>query len=429
MLALYSSVSGAVDLTLANINANLGSLNNPPGAAPDANECFAFKDFINDSENPAAAPDRRAAIHRLRELLNSNNFLDNVQPYLQNTEFLSDRLLELEIVHRNALGNLRVTELRDMVVRINTPMGGVASGILIPIPDIFNLGGAPHHSWGILTGGHILENIPIEKKTLPLPLPAENFEAEFSAPIVGIPNPIPIHSIKVFKTDSLKLQNSNGGGGYENIGDDKINAQDIRGIPRYEYPADLALCYLDLTPAEIQLIDQALLQAPGGVAPYPDILYDDVNHQISFQSIGGFTFNFKFVADVPTRDALVAAVNVAGNRSNNFVLGYPSYNNALTLSKARQNDAGNPDCALYPNFIDPTDVAARPENEFMFFHDAPTYPGMSGGPVFNTPAGNNEINVFGVVQGYNSPDPDDNPLNNKLQSRCGASFLMERILN
>ena len=76
-------------------------------------------------------------------------------------------------------------------------------------------------------------------------------------------------------------------------------------------------------------------------------------------------------------------------------------------------------------------IASRPEESFMFFHDAPTYQGMSCGPLFNTPStpGNDtEINIFGIVQGYNSPDPDDNPANNIFQSRCGASFIKSDLL-
>ncbi|MBY0462899.1 MAG: serine protease [Alphaproteobacteria bacterium] len=203
-------------------------------------------------------------------------------------------------------------------------------------------------------------------------------------------------------------------------------AQDIRAIPRYEYPGDHALCYLNLTLDQINAINHVLLAHPVAPASYPNIQYDAATHQISFQSIGGFTYNFKFVADAATRGSLVAAVNGV-NKLNNFVLGYPSYNNALTLSQARQNNAANHDFALYANFID---IDAHPGNDRMFFHDAPTYPGMSGGPVFNTPDGNNEINIFGVVHGYDSPEPPDGILaNNHLQSRCSASFLMEKILN
>ncbi|MBY0462901.1 MAG: hypothetical protein K2Q34_06950 [Alphaproteobacteria bacterium] len=155
LLVFYASAYGAVELTVPQINANLGHLNDPPGVA-DANECFAFKRFIDDATNPAGpvgAPNRIAAVHRLRELLNSAYFLNNVRQYIPKspTEFLSNRLLKLEIGHRNAQNNDRIAALRHMMVRIQTTEETSASGILIPVPDIFNVGGAPHHSWAILT--------------------------------------------------------------------------------------------------------------------------------------------------------------------------------------------------------------------------------------------------------------------------------------
>lgn len=50
---------------------------------------------------PAAEATRVSTINRLRELLNSNTFADNAGPYLQNTDFLSNRLLKLEIKREN----------------------------------------------------------------------------------------------------------------------------------------------------------------------------------------------------------------------------------------------------------------------------------------------------------------------------------------
>ncbi|MBY0281361.1 MAG: serine protease [Alphaproteobacteria bacterium] len=441
LFAFYASANGAaaVPLTAANINARIGNLLSNPAVA-DANECFEFREFIENSTNPATGPARIAAITRLRALLNSNVFADNVEPYLKNTDFLSNRLLKLEIKHENPNNNLdinhRTEHITNMMVRIETPKGS-ASGILIPVPDRFNAGGMPHHSWAILTCGHILDDVSIEKKTFGgIP---ENFNAHLNTLPVGILNPIPIHSIKVFKTNSFRLENKNGFA-YEGFGDNILNAQDIRAIPRYEYPGDFALCYLHLTLAQIQAINQEFLAAPvGGV--YPNIHV--AAHQISFQGRnrghGEFTYNFKFIRDVPTRDAYVGEINAAApdHGRKGFVLGYvenPALlgNYVLTLSTSRAGGT-----QIYGgDFIDPTGVAARPENEFMFFHDAPTYSGMSGGPVFNTPgdvAHANEINIFGVVQAYNSPDlpplPNPPPPNPELQSRCSASFLMESILN
>ncbi|MBY0462900.1 MAG: hypothetical protein K2Q34_06945 [Alphaproteobacteria bacterium] len=57
-----------------------------------------------------------------------------------------------------------------------------------------------------------MDDVEIEKKIL-FP-PAVNFMAELNVAIAGfVGNPIiPIHSIKVFKMDSFKLQNTNGVG-------------------------------------------------------------------------------------------------------------------------------------------------------------------------------------------------------------------------
>jgi hypothetical protein len=427
LLVFYASAHGAVELTVAEITNELYHLNGGHGAVTPG-RFFRFKDFIEGTNFPADDGEQIASINYLRGLLNSNIFAANVRRFFQNTEFLSNRLLKLEIEHGNAGNNLninpRTLHITNMMIRIETPKGS-ASGILIPVPDRFNAGGVPHHSWGILTCGHILDDVLVEKKVgggVP-----ENFTAHFNVPIPVAGNPglneILVHSIKVFKTNPFRLENKNGFL-YEGFDDNIFNAQDIRAIPRYEYPGDLALCYLELTMEQIQAINQTLLAVPGGV--YPNIQYNAATHQISFQGQGGFTYNFKFVNDIVTRDDLVVAVNGINNE-NNFVFGYALNEEindyVLTLSRGRRGIT-----QIYGgSFID---IAAHPGNDRMFFHDAPTYSGMSGGPVFNTPDGNNEINIFGVVHGYDSPEPpDDIPANNHLQSRCSASFLMEKTLN
>ena len=69
--------------------------------------------------------------------------------------------------------------------------------------------------------------------------------------------------------------------------------------------------------------------------------------------------------------------------------------------------------------------------EYNFFHDSPTYAGMSGGPIFNlSPAAPgvagavNTINVYGVVRGANFGDLQAVP----IPSRCNGSFLQISLL-
>ena len=166
LLVFYASAHGAVELTVAEITNELYHLNGGHGAVTPG-RFFRFKDFIEGTNFAADDGEQIASINYLRGLLNSNIFAANVRRFFQNTEFLSNRLLKLEIEHGNA-GNIlninpRTLHITNMMIRIETPKGS-ARGILIPVPDRFNAGGVPHHSWGILTCGHILDDVLVEKK-------------------------------------------------------------------------------------------------------------------------------------------------------------------------------------------------------------------------------------------------------------------------
>lgn len=421
ILVQSAVVPTAPPLTVSKIKIALGDLDK---VAATANNCFNFKYFIENASNALTSVRRVNAIKFLRKLLNTTNFTNNVIFFLNNTEFLNNRLLQLEIEHSNLgppIQNLRVAALERMMVLLDSTVG-TASGILVPIPK----GVGQPHSWGVLTCGHVLQDIPLCDD-------GKNYAFKAQLNIPGFPL-LPVHSIKFFKRASVRTQNSNPtSGGYENFPDNTVNAQDIRAIPRYEDPADLALCELGLAPAQIAAINASILTPISNNGSYPFIQIG-TDHTISFDGIGGFRYRFHLVQPVQpgvlvgglsVRNNLVASINGV-NKVDNFILGYPAYTGVprtLTLSNARSTAT-----QLYAGFIDPPQAATL-QQEFMFFHDAPTYSGMSGGPIFNTPAANNEINIYGVVQGYDSPDPDDDATHEALQSRCAGSFIIESLFN
>ena len=110
LLAVFSSdlKATAVSLTVNQINQHLGNLDAALGMmAAEPNVCFGFKSLMETAYNPGTPVFRVNTINRLRALLNSTDFSDNVIPILANTEFLSNRLMRLEIEHGNAIDNHR----------------------------------------------------------------------------------------------------------------------------------------------------------------------------------------------------------------------------------------------------------------------------------------------------------------------------------
>ena len=106
-----------------------------------------------------------------------------------------------------------------------------------------------------------------------------------------------------------------------------------------------------------------------------------------------------------------------------FALGYAGFDEQIypTVSGARNIDRAH----IYPDLtINPIEGESTIYN---FYHDIPTYSGMSGGPIFHVNPETNAVTIFGIVLGHNDEDgPDISNVGQK--SRCEGTFLKQILL-
>ncbi len=391
---------------------------NQPNNGP--NTSFRFKKFIKTSVYPFGGNQQQHedTILSIRDIyanaipielgLNDVDIREILRRhYLENTRFLDDKLLETEIKFVNQFSNINTNLSNFIPINYqntinNTTLGfssligeinlgiGSATGTLIPVP--INGG---EFQWKILTCAHILEAIQLQDN--------QNEVCNFSLSFPGLlPFIIPINSVKILKAnnrDTHLLSHNN-----NNLNISPLNTIQFPGfvnaIPRYDTESDLAFC---------ELGGGVILQNILNVL-YP-INNLQTNGDILSFALNGTNINFHTVNGLPTALNLALAVNNL-NKNNNFVVGYADFNRlSQTISRAR---FGNP---LLPflgnNFIDPN------HNQYTFFHDAPTFSKMSGGPIFNVNNINNAVNVYGIVKAGHF---------NNQPGLCSGSFLQNNLL-
>jgi len=343
-----------------------------------------------------------------------------LENHLGSAQFVDNKLLEAEIRHLNQFilaGNAaainsgnpvayqadidaRTANFSQMIGKIILA-SGLVTGTLIPIPT------AGGYQWAVLTCGHIMECID------KIDNPAEEATFELSGKV-----PIPITSIRLFKRNGRESQMSyNGGMNFSPLNMAELGAL-ARSLPRYDGDGDVAICYLGNINVGGAIINtQAYLNH---CYPIAGFAFNPAANQINF-TMGASAINFHFVNHLAEAQAISAMINGLA-KNQNFVIGYAGFNPlSQTLSVARDGNL-----PLFPGFI-----SVPVTTEYSFFHDAPTYSGMSGGPIFHfAPAAPgaagalNTINVYGVVQGYNF----GNVGAACTPSRCVGSFLQLNVL-
>jgi hypothetical protein len=400
---------------------------NQPNNGP--NTSFRFKNFIRTAVYPFGGNQQQHedTLFSIRDiyanaipiglgLIGGVDVQDILTQHLDNTTFLNDKLLETEIKFVNQfsnintnLGNLNVINYQAVIQ--NTTLGfrnligrvtlerGSSTGTVVPMP--INGGG---FQWKILTCAHVLEAIRLQDN--------QNELAGFTLGLPGFPPfIIPVNSITILKSNNrntsfVSLNNGN---------PDASSFNTIRfpglvnAIPRYDTESDLAICELGgsvIIPGIGAFNTQLFLNQI-----YP-VINVQINNDILSFMLNGININFHTVNNLLTTQNLVVGVNNA-NKNNNFVVGYAGFNLlSQTLSTARFGNLLLP--FLGANFIDPIN-----HTQYTFFHDAPTFSGMSGGPIFNVDNINNSVSVYGIVKAsYFNNQP----------GLCSGSFLQRNLL-
>lgn len=393
------------------------------------NQSNSFKNFIRHARDTLTLHARNQAITTLRNAIN-NPQLRNVfmQDLEDAAEFLKKRLLRSEIMNQNipltapiivpgaAINQNHINNINNLIVLINNG-AGTASGMLVPTATIGALAAARPITWRILTCAHAIpqnrlgdDNPILMRVNLPIGMQVNITRmAVFKRPgrDATVHNGAAALPVNTLVFDTL---NPVGGGLLNN---------NLRAFPRYEGQGDIAWCEL---PNNNMLHNDLTLHlnvpnAPGVGFPAIGPIGGGVGvHQVLTFNRGlagaNITYRIHFV------NALADAANIVGlvngtPKQQNFIIGFTNFigGGQLTASTAR-----NIATELYanPQFIDPTPAG---HNEFMFFHDAPSYWGMSGGPIFNVDLAANTVDVFGVVKGsypqYAGP----------LASRCRGTFI------
>jgi len=404
---------------IARDNAVVAGANVPHDTLIRQNKCNSFKNFIRHARDTLTPHDRNQAIIAIRNVIN-NPQLRNVfgQDLEDAAEFLKKRLLRSEIMNQNTpliAPGAALNHLNNLIVRINNG-AGTASGMLVPIPTIGlpAVVAARPITWKILTCAHAIpqnrlgdDNPILMRVDLP----------------IGV---VPITRMAIFKRPGREATVHNGAVALpqNTIVFDTLNPagglllNNLRALPRYEDQGDIAWCNLPDNNHLHNLLTLHL-NVPNGpgaagfpvIAPLPGV----GGHQVlTFNRAlagGNVTYNIHFVNAAPDAANIVGLVNAAPKQQN-FIIGFTNFiAGGPTISKAR-----NAATEVYanPNFIDPT---AAGHNEFMFYHDAPSYWGMSGGPIFNVDIAANTVDIFGIVKGlqpqYAGP----------LASRCRGTFV------
>jgi hypothetical protein len=234
------------------------------------------------------------------------------------------------------------------------------------------------------------------------------------------PIQLPIQSIKVFKRIGQSFEITDKYTPPFIIPENSVILPDhIRALPRYDSNADLALCFFD---------DTHILTGTQTIADYLDAEFPIVNEpsltadQLSFSIQKSTAVVKNYILKLVGNDSapLIADIN-SRNKMDMYSLGYAAFdtgNSFPTLSGARNIDRNE----IYANVINNSQLTS-----YNFFHDIPTYSGMSGGPIFHVNNANNTVTIFGVILSHYDVDGYGIP-NVAEKSRCEATFLKQSLL-
>lgn len=291
-----------------------------------------------------------------------------------------------------------VNHLNDLIVIVTEAGMALTTGMLVPTPTPGAAAVARPITWKILTCAHSLPSARLGDDN---PL-----QMTVVVPSLGMVN-FALSSMKVFKRPARSATVDNGAGPFPA---DTLVFPDVRALPRYDIEGDVAWCELALQDWEHNFLTFVFNIPAVGVAGFPVLAANTLTFQRNIPAIPApIVYTIHFVNVLADATNIVGAINGLP-KNQNYILGFPGFGGGgLTVSQAR-----TPATQLYPTFIDPAG-AGNGHNEFCFFHDAPSFWGMSGGPIFHI--GPNTVNIFGIVKGAatNFAGP--------LVSQCKGTFI------
>lgn len=432
MLLFFStSLQAAQELTQANITAKVAAgqvnINHPtPHTMTRRVGFFKVLDLIKNGTSPATELEKGNLITELRNSLDHQYLPANLTSIDEKAvDYIKNRLVQEEINLFRRFGsgtnfmptyhteqNLYDTTkgLSSMTGRLMTE-NGHGTGTLIAVPN-----GHGGHKWAVLTCGHILDDIGCSKDDA-----ADNDNLTFQLKALnGAVVNLPIKQIKVFKRDGKSVQIKDiGPPHHENPQNSASFPDHIRALPRYDLNGDLALCFFD----EHQMIGgqniPAYLDHQFPVTTQPVLHANPLTFTIT-KAGHAITYSLPFVDN--DQNPLIIDIN-GRIKAEMFALGYAAFENEElpTLSGARNIDRNH----IYPAAT--INANAGQSTAYNFFHDIPTYSGMSGGPIFHVDNAANNVTIFGVVLGHNDED-GPNIANVAEKSRCEGTFLKQNLL-
>ena len=360
-------------------------------------EALQFKSMVENYSFTQETQIRKRIIGSLVETFFTPALTQLFFAEIGSMDFVKKRLLKEEIILVNQLNTeLPLPPLRPMIGRIVTNDGGAVTGLLIALPNVDQ----PNEPiWAVLTCGHVLNLINKADDNEP-----GNLKFFVSNHLLTI------DKIKVYRRagkhvniQNLPLSPIENLGGTDNL-QDITYSLDPRAITRYDNKADVALCFLDISPQIKLMLNQSF--TPSAVEWKNNTLSYNVLLNNELWKIGLHFVNEELVYPKELKKIINNIPKV-----QHGIAGYTPF--GFTYSKTRQDEM-----ALYDKFIVDVDL-------YGFHHDAPTYEGMSGGPIFYVDNQARHIYIYGVVVGH---DPEINIHNHKLCSRCKGAFLQRSLL-
>ncbi len=354
------------------------------------------------------------------------NIMDYIQRYLREDliNTFQRSLLHLEVSYQNEEKkntNGPPDRFYELVGRIRMEGGNQLSGTLIALPRIlpFNNDGTQRpHTYHVLTCAHILDSIPKRLNGL--------CRVKFYLPNK---QPVQINSITVFKKQKhlstiTNLPNSDKRM-KEEMTPNTVNLTDLRAVPQYDSLGDVAI--LNVSPYDYPILDQLNVKNSVFSNENQHIVLT-FEREIDTKIAGSFleVYHFHFIDDNTQKEVLDGIIMKANNNSN-AILGYPGYITGNLVETSKRSVA-----PLFEEFVR-LDTSLRNKR---FRHDAPTYWGMSGGPIFfrkrfyqkdlGYPLRRNllhlnNISVYGVVHGVIGNRNDN-------IKQCAGAFLQKSVI-
>ena len=342
---------------------------------------FKFKKFIESASYPIDPSEKQAAIAALYNIVMDpvkrvTNIL-STDLLFDAEEYLLNKMLSLEITSQpyKIPSNNELAGFFGLIGVITENVNGsTISGTLLPVPVLNTQSNTDSQpiivKWYIVSCAHA--KIP------------EQDQEKFSMTFYKSNLTLPIKSMKFFRKKGKTVQIL-----YppdEPMPINTISLTDVRARILQDSDADVALYELDIDQSMHDFLSENIL---GKNYTLPE--WDKDHLILHFSLANGKICYVHFVSQLHQARSLVEEVN---KQSSSATLGHSSLGMGATQFFIR---SGQRTSSLNPNKVLSGFIPEATVTPFKFEFNAPTYPGMSGGPIAYWDK--NSIHFYGVVVG------------------------------